>query len=143
MYLTKLTLNPRSIQAQQDLAVPYDLHRTLSCAFPDNDSTQHRKRHGVLFRIEDASRAGVPVLVQSTSPPAWERLHVGYALQINGPKPFTPSLAEGQMLRFRLVANPVRRIRVEGKKNPRRMPLVHARAKDGIETGYLDWLERQ
>jgi CRISPR system Cascade subunit CasE len=32
---------------------------------------------------------------------------------------------------------------MEGKKHPRRMPLVHPRAKEDIETGYLDWLERQ
>lgn len=143
MYLTKLTLNPRNTQAQQDLAVPYDLHRTLGHAFPDERSEQHRKRHGVLFRIEDPTRAGVPVLVQSTTEPNWSQLPSGYTLRLDGPKVFNPALTEGQVLRFRLVANPVRRIRLDGKKHPRRMPLVHPRAKEGVETGYLDWLERQ
>lgn len=143
MYLTKLNLNPRYVQVQQDLAVPYDLHRTLGQAFPDERSEQHRKRHGILFRIESPTRTGVPVLVQSITEPDWSKLPAGYTLRVDGPKAFDPFLAEGQALRFRLVANPIRRVRLDGKKHPRRMPLVHPRAKEGIETGYLDWLEHQ
>ncbi|MEM8558824.1 MAG: type I-E CRISPR-associated protein Cas6/Cse3/CasE [Bacteroidota bacterium] len=131
--------------------MPYDLHRTLSkYVFPGPRATDQPEgegdydlRHGMLFRIESATRTGVPVLVQSSILPDWERLPAGYSLLIDGPKSFQPRFAEGQQLRFRVVANPVRRVRVEGKKNPRRMPLVHPHAKEGIESGYFDWLERQ
>jgi CRISPR system Cascade subunit CasE len=143
MYLSKLTLNPRNEQAQTDLASPYELHRTLGKAFEDADSERHRARHGVLFRIEEAGHRGAPVLVQSTSAPDWSRLPQGYVLRLDGPKAFEPAFGEGQHLRFRLVANPIRRVRIDGKEHPRRLALVHPEAKDGVETGYLDWLGRQ
>ena len=143
LFLSKLLLNPEHAQARRDLASPYELHKTLANAFPDDESERHRARHGVLFRIEDAGRGGAPVLVQSTSAPDWQLLPQGYALRLDGPKAFEPTFREGQRLRFRLVANPVRRVRIDGKKHPRRVALVHPEAKDGIETGYLDWLGRQ
>ena len=143
MYLSKLTLNPEHAQARTDLASSYQLHRTLARAFGDAPEGEHRATHGILFRVDDAGRGGVPVLVQSTTEPDWHQLDSSYALQIDGPKAVLLELAEGQRLRFRLVANPVRRVNVEGKKHARREALVHPRAKDGIETGYLDWLDRQ
>jgi len=143
MYFSKLTLNPRSERAQTDLASPYELHRTLSKAFDDPEPEQHRARHGVLFRIEGGGLGGVPVLVQSATAPEWDRLPRGYASRIDGPKAFELAPHVGQRLRFRLVANPVRRVRIDGKKHPRRLALVHPQAKDGIEMGYLDWLGRQ
>ena len=143
MYLSKLTLNPEHAPARRDLASPYQLHKTLANAFGDAPEGVHRKTHGVLFRVEDVGPGGVPVLVQSTSEPDWRQLEPGYLTRLEGPKPVVLELAEGQRLRFRLVANPVRRVTVEGKKHPRRQALVHPHAKDGIETGYLDWLDRQ
>lgn len=143
MYLSRLTLNPRSEQAHTDLASPYELHRTLAATYGDAPQGVHRQTHGVLFRIEDASAGGVPVLVQSTSAPDWQRLPPGYTTRLDGPKAFDPAFVEGHRLRFRLIANPVRRVRVEGKKHPRRFALVHPQVKDGIEDGYLDWLKRQ
>ena len=116
MHLSQLVLNPEHAQARRDLATPYDLHRTLARAFPDDDPDAHRARHGVLFRVEDATPRGVPVLVQSATLPDWTRLAPGYALRTDGPKPFAPTLADGQRLRFRLVANPVKRIREEGRE---------------------------
>ncbi len=145
MYLSKLVLNPRHAQAQTDLAAPYDLHRTLARAFPDDGPDAHRARHGVLFRIEDAAQHGIPVLVQSATVPDWTRLPPGYTVLLDGPKLFSPALEVGQRLRFRLVANPVRRTHEEGRRHAVRLPLVHARADApaGLPDGYLDWLERQ
>ena len=143
MYLSRLTLNPRNAEAQRDLASPYQLHRTLAHAFGDAPEGLHRKTHGVLFRIEEPGPGGVPVLVQSASAPDWRRLPPGYTTRLDGPKAFAPAFADGQRLRFRLVANPVRRVSVDGKKHARREALVHPHAKDGTKTGYVDWLERQ
>lgn len=143
MYLSRLTLNPRHDEAQRDLASPYQLHKTLANAFGDAPEGLHRKTHGVLFRIEEPAPGGVPVLVQSASPPDWRQLPAGYATRLDGPKAFEPSFAEGQRLRFRLVANPVRRVSVDGKEHPRREALVHPVGRTDGETGYLDWLARQ
>lgn len=145
MFLSRLMLDPGASGVHRDLAAPYDLHRSLARAFPDDEPGAHRARHGVLFRIEDATPHGVPVLVQSATAPDWARLLPGYALRIDGPKTFEPALVAGQRLRFRLVANPVRRTHEQGRKHPVRLPLVHARADTaaGRPDGYLDWLDRQ
>ena len=149
MYLSRLLLNPEHAQARKDLASPYELHRTLGRAFPMAASNRYRSECSVLFRIEPVAPngQGSVVLVQSISEPDWNLLPQGYALRIDGPKPFDPLFTEGQRLRFRLVANPVRRVRVEGKKHPRREALVHpkvsAERTAQAELGYLDWLKRQ
>lgn len=146
MFLSRLILDPGASGAHRDLASPYDLHRTLARAFPDDDPDTHRARHGVLFRIEDAGSNGVPVLVQSTTAPDWSRLLPGYALRIDGPKTVDLSFGEGQLFRFRLTANPVRRTRVarDGMLDRvHRLPLVHSRPTDNVPDGYLDWLLRQ
>ena len=152
MYLSRLALNPRSREAQRDLAGPYDLHRTLARVFPgaragrDGPNAERAANHGLLFRAEPDAPGGPAVLVQSLVEPDWRALPTGYARRVDGPKAFAPDLREGQCLRFRLVANPTVKKRRDGKKNGARVPLVHDRAPDGhpeVELGYLDWLERK
>ena len=146
MYLSKLVLNPRHDQAQRDLAAPYELHRTLGRAFPQATTTHYRQECGVLFRIEPPSPSGAVVLVQSGAEPDWQKLVPGYALRTDGPKPFAPTLQVGQQLRFRLVANPVRRTRREGsdgKSRVHRIPLIHGGPNAAGHPTYWEWLERQ
>ena len=147
-HLSQLVLDPGSRQARRDLASPYELHRTLARAFPDADGDRHRARHGVLFRVEDPVPSGVPVLVQSTTAPDWSRLPAGYAARLDGPKTVEPALHQGQRLRFRLLANPVRRTNVARPGKPdrvHRQPLVHPLPDPaaGRPDGYLAWLLRQ
>ena len=150
MYLSRLVLNPRHSRAQVDLAAPYELHRTLARAFP-SDGGGYRARPGVLFRVEEAGRAGTAVLVQAATRPDWGALPDGYATRIEGPKAVALDLHVGDTLRFRLAANPVRRTNAEGKRHAVRMPLVHPRGApvaaggedEGPEDGYFDWLDRQ
>ena len=40
LYLSRLALNPRSRQAQAEIRDPYQMHRTLSKAFPEGDDAQ-------------------------------------------------------------------------------------------------------
>ena len=146
MYLSKLILNPDHAQARQDLTSPYELHRTLGRAFPSAETKRYRQECGVLFRVEPPTRQETAVLVQSTAKPDWSRLQNGYALRADGPKAVAPAIAEGQRLRFRLLANPVRRTREEGedgKSRVRRVPLVHAGPNAAGHGTYWEWLERQ
>ena len=53
MFLSKLILNARDRQARHDLARPYEMHRTLWRAFPENDPGR------ILFRV-DPDRTGEP-----------------------------------------------------------------------------------
>jgi CRISPR system Cascade subunit CasE len=108
MFLSKLVLNARDRQARRDLALTYELHRSLWRAFPDNDPGR------ILFRV-DTDRAGAPpiVLVQSDLRPRWERLGERgshYLLAAPDLKDYQPSFAPAQRLRFRLRANPTKKV---------------------------------
>jgi CRISPR system Cascade subunit CasE len=128
MFLSKLVLNTRDRQARRDLAAPYELHRTLWRAFPDKYPGR------ILFRL-DPNRQGLQpvVLVQSDFEPDWSRLPAGdYLTDSPEWKPFDPVFAPGQRLRFRLRANPTKKVgtpakadRLAGKRdNGQRLALL-------------------
>ncbi|WP_019991487.1 type I-E CRISPR-associated protein Cas6/Cse3/CasE [Rudanella lutea] len=126
MYLSKLILNPRCRDARRDVGSPYELHRTLARAFDTEPGTDYRCKHGVLFRLEPMAYAqALPtVLVQSATQPDWNELPETYLLQPAHTKPVSVSLAVGQTLAFRLVANPTKKEKREGKRQGRRVALT-------------------
>jgi CRISPR system Cascade subunit CasE len=148
MYLSRLLLNPRSRQAQRELADPYEMHRTVCRAFPganfkDNEST------GVLFRVDLHPKTRLPtLLVQSLQQPDWSFLltdRKDYLLGeaflppgVENPdfKEMTLQLRAGQALAFRLRANPTVKKDREGKTQGRRVGLVR-------EDDQRKWLERK
>ena len=104
MYLSKLLLNPRSRQANMDKSNPYELHRTLMCAFPPFDHQAER----ILFRLE--GKLMDQLLVQSSLEPDWSALQNNYLLTTPKMKQLGEfSFQHGQILRFRLRANPTKR----------------------------------
>jgi CRISPR system Cascade subunit CasE len=118
IYLTRLVLNPRCRQVREDLADPYELHRTLLRAFPDAEEGGPGR---ILYRVEPPPRNEpcFVVLVQSEVAPDWSRLErsSNYLLESPPPpKPFNPALAPGQRLCFRLRANPT--VKRDGKRRP-------------------------
>lgn len=120
MYLSQITLNPRSRQVQSELTRPYEMHRTLMKAFPDNllrgPASDDAVAERVLFRLEVSTEHGLArVLVQSFLQPDWSALKPDYAVQIEGPKPFAPQFVLGQCLAFRLRANPT--VKQNGKRH--------------------------
>ena len=130
MYLTKLVLNPRNRLASKCLVHPYELHRTLMKAFPDNIDAD---RNRLLFRIESQrNRTEAPiVLAQSSSlKPDWNNLPETFLIRPAETKEFDPDFVSEQTLGFRLTANPTKKY--EGK----RLPLVK-------EEEYFSWLERK
>lgn len=141
MYLSQLILNPRHRRVQKEVALPYQLHRSLMNAFPD-DLQEGQER--VLFRLEKRPRAtALTLLVQSFTLPDWSWLAApnarGYLLPVDVPNPSTKSfdlrLAPGQELTFRLRANPTAR---------RRLP-DGSRKRVGLckEEEQRAWLERK
>lgn len=106
--LSLLTLDPRSRQVQSEVRNPYELHRTLAKAFGDGEDAQHAAR--CLFRLEE-DKHGWRVLVQSRTRPDWSRLTVapGYFRADPQLRALTPHLSTGQLLAFRLRANPTKR----------------------------------
>ena len=138
MHLSRLLLNARSRQAQRDLANRYELHRTLLRGFPQTLPADER----ILYRVEeDARTETVFVLLQSSSHPDWQTLPAAYMLQPAEVKPFSVTLSVGQPLRFRLLANPTRRIKrppVEEGEEPSSTRVGLLR-----EEQQLEWLARK
>lgn len=139
MYLSRLILNPHNRGVQRELANPYELHRTLMTAFPEELPNHER----VLFRVETDRTTGVPaVLVQSHLEADWGKLAArqDYLLPeaawppnvFANPaqKPFQLALQMGQRLAFRLRANPT--VTRQGKR--------HALYREEAQRA---WLERQ
>ncbi|MCD6404579.1 MAG: type I-E CRISPR-associated protein Cas6/Cse3/CasE [Planctomycetes bacterium] len=120
MFLSQLTLNPRSRQVRSELAQLYEMHRTLMHAFPEgprDKAYKARAKYNVLFRADLDSRCNsVVVYVQSTVKPDWSFLHArrDYLLaNVAPPKDIAKAyqqLQNGQVLSFRLRANPTKRI---------------------------------
>ena len=104
LYLTRLTLNPRSREARRDAASVYELHCTLRTRLFAN-ARQEAGR--ALFRLERDSDTGISTaLVQSPTAPDFASLPSGYWL--NHPEVRSDyadklrAIATGQFLRFRL-----------------------------------------
>ena len=73
-------------------------------------------RCDLLFRVEPA-RTGPPlVLVQTRDEPAWSRLPDGYLLTRAEYKAVDLAVTAGQRLRFRLRANPTKRVAAKNER---------------------------
>lgn len=135
MYLSRLILNPSHRQVQRELADAYQRHRTIMSAFPEQLPEDER----VLHRLEVHPRTGaVTLLVQSRHAPNWRGLieKPRYLLEPPQVKHFTPQFSEGQLLRFRLQANPTIKLKRETRKHGNRVPLKR-------EEEQLAWLARK
>jgi CRISPR system Cascade subunit CasE len=137
MYLSRLVLNPRSRRVQREIADPYQLHRSLMRAFP-GDLQEGDER--VLFRLDADARGGAPtVLLQSWLEPKWDWLDDagarGYLLRPPETKAFDLRLAAGQVLAFRLRANPTVKRRFDDGD--------HKRVGLYREEEQIEWLKRK
>ncbi|MEZ6043688.1 MAG: type I-E CRISPR-associated protein Cas6/Cse3/CasE [Planctomycetaceae bacterium] len=148
MFLSQLSLNTRSGDVHRDLASPYEMHRTLMAAFPDKSAGGAGR---VLYRIDIAPDEDRPpvVLVQSEFAPNWDCLQERQYASVTGPEAITYTatkveatgsdavvVAREDRYRFRLVANPTVKRKVDGKKNGRRDAC-------GTEEQQLAWLIRK
>jgi CRISPR system Cascade subunit CasE len=140
MYLSRLILNPRSRRVQREVANPYELHRSLMRAFPD-DLKESDER--VLFRLQPGRNGALTLLVQSWTLPDWSYLAEaefrGYLRPVGEPNPavksFDLDLAPGQVLAFRLRANPTVKRRFNEQD--------HKRVGIYDEQEQLAWLKRK
>lgn len=151
MYFSRLILNPRSRQVQSELANPYELHRTLLRAFPANSVYSERSdgvSSGVLYRIDLLPPYNEFVLlVQSQMAPDWSFLVSddtnGY-LRLSDPfdeenptvKARQLTFQPGQMLQFRLRANPTKRLSAARGDKGKRVGIYESQEQ-------LAWLQRK
>ena len=135
MFLTQLILNPGSRSVLEDINDSYKLHQRVMRGFP----TPLPKGERVLYRLDYQNNPiRLVMLVQSHSPSNWVDLErTGYLMQPAHSKSFAPSFYNGQLLRFRLVANPTKRIHDrKDQENGRRVGLLG-------EEDQLKWLVRK
>lgn len=151
LYLSRLVLNPQSRQVMSEITQPYEMHRTLMRAFPrmaDDSQRKARDEFSVLFRAEVADLQGpVKVYVQSCIEPDWSFLHdLNDYLWANAGGPAYEwkdvlqayrQIQGGQVLSFRLRANPTKRIAAENNK------LKGKRVELRREDEQLSWLSRK
>ena len=151
MYLTLLRLDPHSPSIQRVLRDPHALHQTVMRAFPSilDPEQEARAYWGALHRMEIERRTGRLLLyVQSRIEPDWSFLSEDCLVQDGLPNPGVKSvtaaydrIAAGTTLRFRLRANPTRKIDTKSgpggeRRNGRRVPVVGLKAQVG-------WLARK
>lgn len=149
MYYSRLILNRQSRAVKRDLADPFQMHRTVMSAFPQLSERDRRDPDSgsILWRVDDDQRSGVTMLiVQSELAPDWQPLldrqpdYVASPLGTDLPPLDTKerrlTLSAGQLLSFRLRANPTKKIKADGRKNGARVGLV-------TEEEQLAWLQRK
>ncbi|MGK4007549.1 type I-E CRISPR-associated protein Cas6/Cse3/CasE [Sorangium sp. So ce1036] len=159
MYLSRALLNPVSRAVRADLADVASLHRTLMRAFPDDAGPRPREAHGILFRVdEDARRGRFVLLVQSATRPDFTRFPEGYFLDLRDDSGFAdpgafenPAVRDvdeersrigaGARFRFRLRANPTRRIDTKSGPDGKRRNGRRVELRD--DASRLAWLHRK
>jgi CRISPR system Cascade subunit CasE len=154
MYLSRLVLDVRSGAVRRWLSDVDQLHRDVLGSFDRAPSSEApRATLGVLFRLDRQRDGRLVLLVQSNKEPAWHRLPQSMLVRPDGldeafdnpaVKEIDGQLAglrDGQILRFRLRANPTRKVGTktgpDGKRrNGRRVALTS-------EADRLSWLNRK
>lgn len=137
MYLSLLRLNPHSLRAMTEASRPYELHRSLLTAFPREAAGEPVR---ILFRLDTNSETGnMSVLVQSDRRPVWTQFNnSGSLVSEYKCKEFNPQFSPGQILRFRLRANPTKRMNDTGKRQGvlREEELLEWLRNKGLKGGY-------
>ena len=110
-----LTLNPRSREARRSLSDPQALHKALMGCFPSSAGDTPRQEFGVLWRAEPSDAP--TILMQSRTEPDLQALPPGFATAQTRPLDrHLAGLANGQVVHYRVVLNPVAKSRARGNR---------------------------
>jgi CRISPR system Cascade subunit CasE len=158
VYLSRLLLDPFHSRVRRDLGDCHRMHCTVMSGFPNGGESGvgARSRYGVLYRVEAGRRGqSVVLLVQSAVRPSWNHLVEEGYLARPGLAEDNPAIkcieeqisciTEGMALRFRLRANPTKKVGTTGKserlsgaqKNNGRRVFIADQAEQ------IDWLARK
>ena len=143
MILSRLDLNLRSHAVIRDLSDCQQMHRTILNAFPSAGAAP-RREFALLFRVECSSTGDPYVMVQSREIPDYGHLPTGYVTnppKIKDVSESYASLRSGMRLRFRLRANPTRKI--DTKSGPRGERRNGRRVDLRSDEERLGWLARK
>lgn len=147
IFLSRLVLDPNARSVAADVSDCHALHRRVMQAFAEApEGASPRDHFGVLHRVDIGALERPELIVQAAVVPSWVHLPNGYLASDAAP-PVCKNVAEryatieaGMRLRFRLRANPTRKIdtkSVDGvRRNGRRVELTR-------EPEQLAWLHRK
>lgn len=133
MYLSRLLLNPRDRDTMRWLADCHQLHQVIMAGFPHLETETARRDLGVLFRVETPGPDGaIAVLIQSRTEPHWtlesRAARVDPAVSLDA---LLAGITSGRRYRFRLRANPTRRVHHRATLGPDTRELdIHGKWKD-------------
>lgn len=147
LFLSKLVLNPRSMAVVKDLGNVYEMHRTVSTAFPAvSGSKSYREEYHVLFRSEfQVKRDQVYLLVQSSMEPDWSAVRDKYPDYFMQPAKcidiswLLPAIENGHVFRFKVKANPTMKKTEKKADNTSRSARIPLKT----ESTLVDWLIRK
>jgi CRISPR system Cascade subunit CasE len=139
MFLSRLSLNVRSPGARRDMAQPYEMHKTVWNCHPGlrRDPATGAFLDRLLFRV-DADGGPPTLLVQSDVAPDWGLLPTDYLRDGPACKTLDVTFTAGQRLRFRLRANPTKRVAAKNSRLGGTM--VGKRVGLHTETEQIHWL---
>ena len=121
--LSMLTLNPKSQKCRNDMRNVQSMHRRIMGLFSDTPSAQARKEFGVLWRVEPTESS--TLLLQSSLEPDFAFLPDGYAsFEYKNIDAHLSSLQRGQIVRYRVMLNPVRSSRAGGRNSQTPIPFA-------------------
>jgi len=154
LYLSRIFLNPSCPQVRNELAYPYEMHRTIMHAFdayPAQEAEKKRAKYNILFRPDIDERCGcITLYVQSTVEPDWSYLRKNNDYLLPETASVNPSckniarayhsLRAGQVLSFVLRANPTKKI---GKPKKGDADLKGKRVALLREEEHIEWLMRK
>lgn len=111
-FLARIRPNPLSRDVQRDLRYAAEMHKTLMRLVPDALGDSPRRKTGLLYRVDDTEHDTF-LLVQSTTPPATERLPPRYGTaQVKDLTPMFAALRKDLAVRYRVTVSPVKRERL-------------------------------
>lgn len=126
MYLSRIRLNPTRRQTWRALASPQIMHASVMGSVPPTDEDNTTAR--TLWRLDQNATHEIELYVVTTTRPDF----TGIIEQMGWPTaatwqtadytPFLQLLRSGQEWRFRLTANPIHRVMVEGQPRARVVP---------------------
>lgn len=166
LYLSRLELNRRNRLVHTEVSDSQAFHRRLLDAFPrvsDDVVNIARATHGLLYRLEpvNGDSGAVVALVQSVTQPDWSVLPPGYLTRRDAwdaawndetsAVPVKPTadryrvLEAGDLLRFRLRANPTKKIHTTAENHtPGKKPTgANGTRKPLVQDELPEWLARK
>ncbi|ANZ61104.1 type I-E CRISPR-associated protein Cas6/Cse3/CasE [Secundilactobacillus paracollinoides] len=124
MYLSRVEIDVNNRRKTKDLTHLGAYHNWIEQSFPEEIAANERQRH--LWRIDQLNGKKYLLLLSQEAPDteALARYGVGGSVQTKSYDQFLNGINDGELMRFRLTANPVHAVPQPGKNQPKIYPHI-------------------